>query len=130
MLAIFWVMVQVLFGAATVWENGKLFGGSIQAKKLWKYHRYGSTILWSISDSKFSRASGYILYITFMLTVHLGGSWSCWGSTYVEDVARLLAYDVSPAVSVIAVCSRIRYVLAAFYHAIIRELTLLVDCSR
>ena len=77
-----------------------------------------------------ARASGYILYITFMLTVHLGGSWSFWGTTYVADVARWLAYDVSPAVSVIAVCSRIRYVLAAFYHAIIRELTLLVDCSR
>jgi len=52
MLAISWVMVQVLFGGATVWENGKLFGGPIQAKKLWKYHRCGYTILQFIGDSK------------------------------------------------------------------------------
>jgi cytochrome b-561 domain containing protein 2 len=43
-----------------------------------------------------------------MLTVHLGGSWSGWGVRNVSELGRLVAYDISPLISVLAVFSRIR----------------------
>lgn len=39
LLAFVWVLFQVFVGAGSVWFDGKLFGGGMKAKAVWKYHR-------------------------------------------------------------------------------------------
>jgi len=39
LLALVWVLFQVFVGAGSVWFGGKLFGGGMKAKAIWKYHR-------------------------------------------------------------------------------------------
>lgn len=39
LLALVWVLFQVLVGAGSAWFDGKLFGGGMKAKAVWKYHR-------------------------------------------------------------------------------------------
>jgi len=36
------MLFQVFVGAGSVWFNGRLFGGGMKAKAVWKYHRYVS----------------------------------------------------------------------------------------
>ncbi len=38
-LTVFWLLGQIFVGAGSVWFGGALFGGGMQAKSLWKYHR-------------------------------------------------------------------------------------------
>ena len=39
LLAFVWILFQVFIGAGSVWFDGKLFGGGMKAKAVWKYHR-------------------------------------------------------------------------------------------
>jgi cytochrome b-561 domain containing protein 2 len=39
LLAFVWIIFQTLIGAASVWFDGRLFGGGMRAKRIWKYHR-------------------------------------------------------------------------------------------
>jgi len=39
LLAFVWVLIQVFVGIGSVWFDGKLFGGGMKAKAIWKYHR-------------------------------------------------------------------------------------------
>ena len=39
LLVFVWVLLQVFVGAGSVWFGGKLFGGGMKAKAIWKYHR-------------------------------------------------------------------------------------------
>jgi len=39
LLAFVWILCQVFIGAGSVWFDGKLFGGGMKAKAVWKYHR-------------------------------------------------------------------------------------------
>lgn len=39
LLAFIWILFQVFVGAGSVWFGGKLFGGGMKAKAVWKYHR-------------------------------------------------------------------------------------------
>ena len=34
-----WILFQAFVGAGSVWFGGKLFGGGMKAKAVWKYHR-------------------------------------------------------------------------------------------
>lgn len=35
-----WLIFQAFVGAGSVWFGGKLFGGGMKAKAVWKYHRW------------------------------------------------------------------------------------------
>lgn len=87
-----WMIVQIFLGAGSIWNGGSLFGGGTKAKAIWKYHRL----------------SGYLLFVLWMFTVHLGGGQSTWGETYTSEPIRLLAYTVAPTALVIGVWSRAR----------------------
>jgi len=39
------MLFQVFIGGGSVWFGGKLFGGGMKAKAVWKYHRYASQYL-------------------------------------------------------------------------------------
>jgi cytochrome b-561 domain-containing protein 2 len=39
LLAFVWILFQASVGAGSVWFDGKLFGGGMKAKAIWKYHR-------------------------------------------------------------------------------------------
>ena len=39
LLASIWILLQAFVGAGSVWFDGKLFGGGMKAKGVWKYHR-------------------------------------------------------------------------------------------
>ena len=55
-----------------------------------------------------SRLSGYLLFTTLILTVHLAGAWSTWSTLNSSYFARLLGYVVAPGVIIGSVFSRIR----------------------
>lgn len=39
-VAVAWLVIQVVVGGGSVWFGGRLFGGNPKAKLVWKYHRY------------------------------------------------------------------------------------------
>ena len=39
LLAFVWILFQVFVGVGSVWFDGRLFGGGMKAKAVWKYHR-------------------------------------------------------------------------------------------
>ncbi|ORX38693.1 hypothetical protein BD324DRAFT_650038 [Kockovaella imperatae] len=55
---------QVAGGLASTWEKGKLVGGEVKGKKLYKYHRVG----------------GYAFMTLFLFSAHLGGAHSLWAT--------------------------------------------------
>ncbi|KAF5324544.1 hypothetical protein D9611_004490 [Ephemerocybe angulata] len=80
-----WTFFQVFIGIGSVWFGGRLFGGGMKAKAVWKYHRL----------------SGYILFPLFFSTVHLGGAWSDWIRIVIPQWwIRFLAYALAPALVV------------------------------
>lgn len=87
-----WMVVQILLGGGSVWFNGRIFGGNPRAKLVWKYHRL----------------SGYLLLPLLLLTTHLGGAWSHWGTQNSPLWVRILAYCVAPALLLVAVFVRVR----------------------
>jgi len=90
-----WLIVQGTIGAGSVWFNGAAFGGPQKAKLLWKYHRL----------------SGYILLVSLLTTVHLGGGWSTWVSEHSAYVVRLLAYTLAPVLILVSLYSRVRCII-------------------
>jgi len=92
LITIAWLIVQGAVGAGSVWFNGAAFGGTQKAKLLWKYHRL----------------SGYILLISLLTTVHLGGGWSAWVSEHSAYVVRLVAYTLAPVLIIVSLYSRVR----------------------
>ncbi|KAI0781094.1 hypothetical protein BD413DRAFT_20793 [Trametes elegans] len=91
-VAVAWMLVQIILGGGSVWFNGRLFGGNPQAKLVWKYHRL----------------SGYLLFLLFLFAAHLGGAWSNWMTGNSPYVVRLLAYTLSPIVLFGAIVARLR----------------------
>ncbi|KAH6918801.1 hypothetical protein BKA70DRAFT_1088725 [Coprinopsis sp. MPI-PUGE-AT-0042] len=93
-LCLMWMIGQIILGAGSVWFNGKLFGGGMKAKALWKYHRL----------------SGYLLFPMLLFTVHLGGAWSNWATKNSVWAIRLLAFTVAPILVVGGLYARTRSV--------------------
>jgi len=91
LLAFLWILFQVFVGAGSVWFGGKLFGGGMKAKAIWKYHRL----------------SGYVLFPLLVLTSSYGG-WSHWALKHSSFLTRVIAYTLSPFILLAAVLSRIR----------------------
>ncbi|KDR81435.1 hypothetical protein GALMADRAFT_239336 [Galerina marginata CBS 339.88] len=91
-LCMVWLLFQIFLGAGSVWFGGALFGGGMQAKALWKYHRL----------------SGYILFSLLLFTVNLGGAWSNWGAKYTLWIVRFVAYTIAPMVVLVGVYARVR----------------------
>ncbi|KAF8644136.1 hypothetical protein AX16_008663 [Volvariella volvacea WC 439] len=91
-LAVTWLVFQVLIGGGSVWFGGAAFGGGTKAKAVWKYHRL----------------SGYLLFPLFLFTTHLGGVWSGWASTYANAFLRTVAFTLAPVALVIAIWARAR----------------------
>ena len=89
-----WMIGQIILGAGSVWFNGKLFGGGMKAKALWKYHRL----------------SGYLLFPLMLITAHLGGAWSNWATMNSPWVIRFLAFTIAPLLAIGGLCARARSV--------------------
>jgi len=98
-ISLSWMALQVALGGGSVWFKGRLFGGSLRAKRVWKYHRL----------------SGYLLFPLLLTTAHLGGAWSDWSQLHVSDIMRLLVYTIAPAALFVAVVMRIRPSKMAFF---------------
>lgn len=45
LIAVVWMVVQMLLGGLSVWFGGRAFGGGMKAKGVWKYHRSVSALL-------------------------------------------------------------------------------------
>ncbi|KAM5539033.1 hypothetical protein V8D89_007256 [Ganoderma adspersum] len=91
-VAVAWLVMQVVAGGGSVWFGGSLFGGNPKAKLVWKYHRL----------------SGYLLFPLFLLVAHLGGAWSSWSTGSSSYIVRLLAFTISPIVLFGAILVRLR----------------------
>jgi len=91
LLAFVWILFQVIIGAGSVWFDGKLFGGGMKAKSIWKYHRL----------------SGYVLFPLLILTSSLGG-WSRWATKHSLFSTRIIAYTLFPLILLLSVLFRIR----------------------
>ncbi|KLO10420.1 hypothetical protein SCHPADRAFT_856637 [Schizopora paradoxa] len=98
-LTILWLVGQIFVGAGSVWFGGALFGGGMQAKSLWKYHR----------------ASGYLLYPSFLFVLHLGGAWSSFSTGNSSHFMRFVAYSMAPIITLIGVYSRARLSKMKFF---------------
>jgi len=98
-LCIVWMFIQMFLGAGSVWGSGKLFGGGMKAKSVWKYHRL----------------SGYLLYPFFLLTIAIGGGWSNWTTSYLSLVTRVFAYCVAPLAILVGLWSRARLSKMKFF---------------
>jgi len=92
MIAVAWIVVQILLGGLSVWFGGRVFGGGAKAKGVWKYHRL----------------SGYLLFPMLLLTAAIGGGSSTWTSTNVNGGVRILLYAIAPIVIFLGVWSRMR----------------------
>jgi len=91
-ISVFWLLFQGFLGAGSVWYNGALFGGGLQAKAVWKYHR----------------VSGYVLFPLLLLSINLGGWWSFWGGENVPGLIGFLVYTAAPAAIGFGVYHRVR----------------------
>ncbi|EIW85386.1 hypothetical protein CONPUDRAFT_118197 [Coniophora puteana RWD-64-598 SS2] len=91
-IAMVWLVGQILLGGASVWFDGMALGGGMRAKKVWKYHRL----------------SGYVLFVLLLLTAFLGGSSSTWSVNNSPVIIRVLAYWIAPPVVIGALALRIR----------------------
>ncbi|TCD65418.1 hypothetical protein EIP91_002717 [Steccherinum ochraceum] len=92
-------ILQVLLGGGSVWFDGRAFGGNPRAKLVWKYHRL----------------SGYIIYPLYLFTAYLGGAWSHWAQERSVLVVRLFAFNIAPAVLLLAILSRVRLSKMKFF---------------
>ena len=94
MTTLVWLITQSAIGAGSVWFDGAAFGGGQKAKRVWKYHRL----------------SGYILLISLLATVYLGGQSPLVSkrSTY---VAQLVAYTLAPVLIIVSLYSRVRCII-------------------
>jgi cytochrome b-561 domain containing protein 2 len=97
--AVAWVVIQICIGGASVWFNGKAFGGGPKAKAIWKYHRL----------------SGYILFLWLLITVALGGALSHWGERNVPLPIRLVTYVFAPLFCAASILSRMRVSKMKFF---------------
>lgn len=91
LLAFVWILFQVFVGAGSVWFDGRLFGGGMKAKMVWKYHRL----------------SGYMLFPLLIVTSSYGG-WSHWALKHSSFTTRIIAYTVSSLVLLASVLFRVR----------------------
>jgi len=92
MIAVAWIVIQILLGGLSVWFGGRVFGGGTKAKSVWKYHRL----------------SGYLLLPLLLLTAAIGGGSSTWTTTHVNAGVRILLYAIAPIVIFLGVWSRMR----------------------
>ncbi|EIM90210.1 uncharacterized protein STEHIDRAFT_137702 [Stereum hirsutum FP-91666 SS1] len=121
-----WLIAQFSIGAASVWFDGKLFGGGMRAKLVYKYHRHVFAdpsltlarhvtfslalvqIITNRSNLGLYRLSGYIIIPLTLLTVNFAGAYADWvigGSAY---IVRLIAYTIAPVVLLVALYVRVR----------------------
>ncbi|EJU03005.1 hypothetical protein DACRYDRAFT_21368 [Dacryopinax primogenitus] len=92
LIAYLWLIVQSSIGAATVWFNGRAFGGETKAKRVWKYHRL----------------SGYMLTLWMLTTAWLAGEWSGWARMYAGVGVRAVGFGMSLALVVVGLGGRVR----------------------
>ncbi|WWC63132.1 uncharacterized protein I303_105732 [Kwoniella dejecticola CBS 10117] len=78
LISICWILAQASIGAASVWFDGKLFGGKESAKRVYKYHRL----------------SGYLLITLMLSTIYLAGIHSDWANGRKHTNLRIAAYYV------------------------------------
>ncbi|KAI0736612.1 hypothetical protein C8Q72DRAFT_800723 [Fomitopsis betulina] len=91
-VSVVWIVAQVFLGIASVWFDGRFFGGNRQAKLVWKYHRL----------------SGYLLFPLLLLTAFLGGLWSHFITRNAVLPVRIILFGVAPLCVLFSVFVRIR----------------------
>lgn len=67
------------------------------------------------TDSRDHRASGYLLFVSFLFTAYLGGAWSNFTTKGSPFIVRFLAYTIAPLVLLGAVVVRVRFVHPAIF---------------
>ncbi|KAH8118229.1 hypothetical protein DFH11DRAFT_1503616 [Phellopilus nigrolimitatus] len=92
LIAIVWMVVQMLLGGLSVWFGGRAFGGGMKAKGVWKYHR----------------VSGYLLFPMFLMTAAIGGNYSDWTAKVVNVGVRVVVYTLAPIFALVGLWSRMR----------------------
>ncbi|EJD06983.1 uncharacterized protein FOMMEDRAFT_17434 [Fomitiporia mediterranea MF3/22] len=92
LIAVVWMIGQMLLGGLSVWFGGRAFGGGMKAKSVWKYHR----------------ASGYLLFPMFLMTAAVGGNYSSWASSVASVGVRVLLYTLAPIFALVGLWSRMR----------------------
>ncbi|KAL5526391.1 hypothetical protein ACEPAF_8114 [Sanghuangporus sanghuang] len=92
LIAVVWMVIQMLLGGLSVWFGGRAFGGGMKAKSVWKYHR----------------ASGYLLFPLFLMTIAVGGNYSDWTTSKANVGVRVLLYTLAPIFALVGLWSRVR----------------------
>ncbi|KAL5486192.1 hypothetical protein ACEPAI_7237 [Sanghuangporus weigelae] len=92
LIAVVWMVIQMLLGGLSVWFGGRAFGGGMKAKSVWKYHR----------------ASGYLLFPLFLMTIAVGGNYSDWTTSKANVGVRVLLYTLAPIFALVGLWSRLR----------------------
>ncbi|KAI5117961.1 hypothetical protein M0805_001622 [Coniferiporia weirii] len=92
LMAVVWMICQMLLGGLSVWSGGRAFGGGMKAKSVWKYHR----------------VSGYLLFPLFLMTAALGGNYSSWTASVASVGTRVVVYTLAPIVALVGILFRIR----------------------
>ncbi|EJD53255.1 hypothetical protein AURDEDRAFT_110947 [Auricularia subglabra TFB-10046 SS5] len=90
LLAIVWLVFQVILGGGSVWFNGKLFAPD--PKRLWKWHR----------------ASGYLLFLLFQVVIWLGVHHTTFFPKNTSVLTRIIVFNVAPAAVLFGLYSRAR----------------------
>ncbi|KZT41987.1 hypothetical protein SISSUDRAFT_1125922 [Sistotremastrum suecicum HHB10207 ss-3] len=96
-IAVSWLVLQIVLGGGSVWNKGRLFGSN--PKRIYKYHR----------------ASGYLLFPLFLFVIYLGGGWSKWTSNVGSKPLVIIAYVVGPMAALVGVLSRARCVILSLH---------------
>jgi len=92
LLALIWLALHIIIGAASVWIPVRAFGSVDNGKALWKWHRL----------------SGYLLTVWFFLTVHLAGGHADWVVAETSFTERFWIYTILPITAIFGIGLRIR----------------------
>jgi len=92
LVALIWLVVHIVGGGLSVWNNGSAFGGKDKGKAFWKWHRL----------------SGYLLFPWLLFTIHLAGGYADWVVGHTTSAQRTWIYTILPIVTIAGLFVRVR----------------------
>jgi len=101
LIALLWLVLHIIVGAASVWFPVKAFGSIDNGKAFWKWHRL----------------SGYLLIVWLLVAVHLAGGYADWVVGETSYTERFWVYSILPITALLGIVLRIRtWKLPGFQH--------------
>ena len=69
LISFIWLVAQIAIGAGSVWFGGALFGGGEKAKRIYKYHRYGTLLSICLIYQKNTKSDPllFVLFVLFLI---------------------------------------------------------------